>query len=48
MIAAGPFVALEGALADLVAGSVSEPTLEMITNRQPRRVGEWDPFSLVG
>jgi hypothetical protein len=40
VIAAGPFVALEGALADLVAGRVSELTLEMLTNRQPPRVGK--------
>jgi hypothetical protein len=40
VIAAGSFVALEGAFADLVAGRVGEPTLEVLTNRQPPRVGE--------
>ena len=40
VVAVSSLVALEGALADLVAGRVSEPTLEMLTNRQPRRVGE--------
>jgi hypothetical protein len=40
VIAAGSFVALEGAFADLVAGRVGEPILEVLANRQPPRVGE--------
>ena len=40
VIAAGSFVALEGAFADLVAGRVGEPILEVLANRQPSRVGE--------
>jgi hypothetical protein len=37
--AEAPLVALEGTLADLVAGRVGEPTLEMLTERQPPQVG---------
>jgi hypothetical protein len=40
VIAAGSFVALEGAFADLVAGRVGEPILEVLANRHPPRVGE--------
>ena len=40
VVAVGSLVALEGALADLVAGRVGEPTLQVLTDRQPPRVGE--------
>ena len=40
MITAGPLIALEGTFADLVAGRVCEPTLEILAGRQPSRVGK--------
>ena len=48
VVAAGPLVALEGALANLVAGRVGEPPLEILNDRQPPRVGEQNPCDLVG
>jgi hypothetical protein len=35
MVAASPFVALEGALADPVAGRVGEPTVDVLADPQP-------------
>jgi hypothetical protein len=40
VVAAGSLVALEGALAHLVAGRVGEPPLEILTDLQPPRVEE--------
>jgi hypothetical protein len=48
VVAVSSLVALEGALADLVAGRVGEPTVEILTDRQPPRVREENPLRLVG
>jgi hypothetical protein len=40
VVAARPLIAGVRALANLVAGRVGEPTPEVLTNRQPPRVGE--------
>jgi hypothetical protein len=48
VVAVSSLVAIEGALANLIAGRVGEPTLEILTDRQPPRVREQDPLGLVG
>ncbi len=48
MVAAGSLVAREGALIDLVAGGFGEPTLKVLTDREPPRVREQDALGLVG
>jgi hypothetical protein len=48
VVATGPLVALEATFADLVAGRVDEPTVEVLTYRHPAGVREKYPLGLLG